>query len=151
MKCIVIYATLSGSTMSAANIVADTLKAAGHEVEYVSADSSPKDQMKAAQAVVFASPSWEDEGKDGQPLPDMTQFIKSLSAEDLAGKKVAICGLGDTSYMHFCGAVDVMESLLKGLNVTPVVPSLRVDRYYSVPDNEKKVREWTENLAKLIT
>lgn len=150
MKCTVVYATLSGSTMSAANVVTEALKAGTHEVEYVSADSMPKDQVKNAQAVVFASPSWEDEGKDGQPLPDMTHFIKSLTAEDLAGKKVAICGLGDTSYVHFCGAVDVMEGLLKGLNATPIVPSLRVDRYYSVPDNEKKVRDWAEGLAKSL-
>lgn len=116
----------------------------------IGAESATKDQLTDAQAVIFASPSWEDEGKDGQPLPDMTKFLKSLTADALANKKVAVCGLGDTSYQHFCGAVDVMENLLKGLSAVPVVPSLRVDRYYSVPDNEKKVHEWAENLAKSL-
>lgn len=136
--------------MTAASVVTQALVGAGHEVTEVTADNSSKDVLTRASAVVFGSPSWEDAGKDGQPLPDVTKFIQSLTSADLADKKVAIFGLGDISYQHFCGAVDVMEGLLKGLNVTPVVPSLRVDRYYSVPDNEKKVRDWAENLAKSL-
>jgi flavodoxin I len=150
MKCIVVYGTLSGSTMTAANLVSDTLKAAGQDVTFVTADPSVKDQVKSADAVVFASPSWEDQGKDGQPLPEVRQLIESLTKEDLANKKIAVCGLGDISYPHFCGAVDVIEGLLKDRGVTPAVPSLRIDRYYSSGDNEQKVKHWSSSLAKTI-
>jgi flavodoxin short chain len=150
MKCTIVYGTLSGSTMTAANVVSEALKAAGHEVTTIMADGASKDQLKDAQAVLFGSPSWEDEGKDGQPLPDVSRFLKTLTTEDLAGKKVAIFGLGDTSYQHFCGAVDVMTELLKTLGVTLVSEPLRVDRYYSLPDNETKTRAWAQNLAKSL-
>lgn len=150
MKCIVVYGTLSGSTMTAATLVADTLKAAGHEVTSVTADPTIKDQILSAQAVVFASPSWEDQGKDGQPLPEVRAAIESLSAADLTGKKVALLGLGDTSYPHFCGAVDVMEGLLKDRGVSVVTPSLKIDRYYSSPDNEQKIKTWTQTLSQLL-
>lgn len=150
MKCTLLYGTLSGSTMTAAGIVSDVLTAAGHQVDSVMVDGATKDQIKDSQVIILGSPSWEDEGKDGQPLPDMTKFLKSLTAEDLAGKKVAIFGLGDTSYQHFCGAVDVMTELLKTNGAAPVVEPVRIDRYYSLPDNENKIRAWTEGLAKSL-
>lgn len=150
MKTLVIYGTLSGSTMTAATVVADTLKAAGHDTTLVMADPSVSAQILSAEAIVFASPSWEDEGKDGQPLPEIRLLIASLTAENLAGKKVAVCGLGDTSYPHFCGAVDVMEGRLKEKGVIPIVPSLKIDRYYSSGDNEQKVKDWAMTLAKAL-
>ncbi len=150
MKCTLLYGTLSGSTMTAAGVVADVLTGAGHQVDSIMVDGATKDQIKDSQLIILGSPSWEDEGKDGQPLPDMTKFLKSLTAEDLAGKKVAIFGLGDTSYQHFCGAVDVMTELLKANNATPVVEPVRIDRYYSLPDNENKIRTWADGLAKSL-
>ncbi len=151
MKCIVIYGTLSGSTMTAATVLSESLKNAGHEVSLVMADPSTKDQIKDVQSVVFASPSWEDNGVDGQPLPEVRQVIESMTAENFTGKKVAICGLGDVSYPHFCGAVDVLEGLLKDRGVTPIVESLKIDRYYSSADNEQKVKTWTAALASILS
>lgn len=150
MKCTLLYGTLSGSTMTAAGIVSDVLTAAGHQVDTIMVDGATKDQIKDSQLVIFGSPSWEDEGKDGQPLPDMTKFLKTLTAEDLDGKKIAIFGLGDTSYQHFCGAVDVMTELLKTLKAASIIEPLRVDRYYSLPDNETKTRQWADTLAKSL-
>ncbi len=150
MKCTLLYGTLSGSTMTAAGIVSEVLTAAGHQVDSIMVDGATKDQIKDSQLVILGSPSWEDEGKDGQPLPDMTKFLKSLTAEDLAGKKVAIFGLGDTSYQHFCGAVDVMTELLKVNGAAPVIEPIRIDRYYSLPDNENKIRAWAETLSKSL-
>ena len=150
MKCTLLYGTLSGSTMTAAGVVSEVLTAAGHQVDSIMVDGATKDQIKESQVVILGSPSWEDEGKDGQPLPDMTKFLKSLTPEDLAGKKVAIFGLGDTSYQHFCGAVDVMTELLKVNGASPVIEPVRIDRYYSLPDNENKIRAWAETLAKSL-
>jgi len=136
--------------MTAAGIVSDVLTAAGHQVDTIMVDGATKDQIKDSQLVILGSPSWEDEGKDGQPLPDMTKFLKTLTAEDLDGKKVAIFGLGDTSYQHFCGAVDVMTELLKALKAASIIEPLRVDRYYSLPDNETKTRQWADTLVKSL-
>ena len=147
MKVLVVYATLSGSTMTAANIIADTLKAHGHEVTMATADQVTAANMTGVGAVLFGSPSWEDEGLDGQPLPEVRKCIEGLKPEDLTGKKVALFGLGDVSYPRFCGAVDVMAEKLKALNVTPMVESLRIDRYYSSPENEQKVKSWAERLG----
>lgn len=151
MKCLLIYGTLSGSTMTAAELIGSTIRATGHEVDVLPIENVTKDLLAAHDALIIGSPSWEDQGKDGQPLPEITAFLSSLTAQDLAGKKTAFFGLGDVAYPHFCGAVDVMESKLKEFGVTPVTASLRVDRYYSLPDNEQKVKTWAENLGKLLS
>jgi flavodoxin I len=151
MKLFVIYGTLSGSTMTAGSVLAEELTKKGMEVTVGTADSVNKDQVLDADTIVFGSPSWEDEGKDGQPLPEVRHLIEEFTSADLAQKKVAIFGLGDTSYPHFCGAVDVMEGLLKERGSVPVTPSLKIDKYYSSPDNEQKVRAWAQSLATSLT
>lgn len=137
--------------MTAAGVAADALHAAGHTVTTVIADPSSAGQVKSFPAVIFASPSWEDEGKDGQPLPEVKQVVEALTTSDLTNKKVAVIALGDTSYPHFCGAADVLEAVLKDRGVTPVVPTLKIDRYYSSSDNEQKVKDWATGLAKLLS
>lgn len=150
MNCLIVYSTLSGSTMTAAGVINDALNANGVQSALAMADPSVKDQIAKADAIVFASPSWEDNGLDGQPLPEVRQLLESLTSADLSGKKVAVAGLGDTSYPHFCGAVTVLEGLLKDRGVTPIAEALKIDRYYSSPDNEQKTKDWAANLAKTI-
>ena len=150
MKCLIVYGTLSGSTMTAAELIASVLRGAGHEVDALTVDSATKDLVASHDVLIVGSPSWEDEGKDGQPLPEIRKFLESLTADDLKNKKVAVIGLGDISYPHFCGAVDVIEEKLKNLNVNLAIQSLKVDRYYSLPDNEQKVKDWATNLSKVL-
>ena len=151
MKCLLIYGTLSGSTMTAAELIGNTLRAAGHQVDVLSVESATKESIKNYEALIIGSPSWEDQGKDGQPLPEITALLAALTPQDVSAKKIVLFGLGDMAYPHFCGAVDVMEAKLKDLSCTPATESLRVDRYYSLPDNEQKVKTWAENLGKLLS
>lgn len=151
MKCLLVYGTLSGSTMSASEVAAATLRTANHTVDMFSADEVTREKVAEYDALIVSSPSWEDQGKDGQPLPEVRAFVESLTNEDLSGKKVALIGLGDTSYPHYCGAIDVMEEIFNKLSVTLVVPSLKIDRYYSLAANEQAVKDWATLLAGKLT
>lgn len=151
MKCLLVYGTLSGSTMTASELAASTLQSLGHEVDVVSVESASSETLNAYGALIVASPSWEDQGKDGQPLPEIRMFLEKLTAEHLKDKKIALMGLGDTSYPHYCGAIDVMEEMLKNVSVAPVVPSLRIDRYYSLRENDDNVKNWASNLANALS
>jgi len=136
--------------MTATELVGARLKASGNQVTILSIDQATKDILASHEILVVASPSWEDQGLDGQPLPEVRQFITSLSPADLFGKKIALLGLGDTAYPHFCGAIDVMEALFKKINVSPIIESLRIDKYYSLPDNEHILHAWADKLAALL-
>ncbi|MFZ5535248.1 MAG: flavodoxin domain-containing protein [Patescibacteria group bacterium] len=151
MKCLLVYGTLSGSTMSASEVAAATLRTANHTVDMFSADEVTREKVAEYDVLIVSSPSWEDQGKDGQPLPEVRAFVESLTNEDLSGKKVALIGLGDTSYPHYCGAIDVMEEIFNKLSVTLVVPSLKIDRYYSLAANEQAVKDWATLLAGKLT
>jgi len=136
--------------MTVAELIGRTLVADGHEVDVIPVENATKESLRSYGAFIVGSPSWEDQGKDGQPLPEITAFLASLSLTDLAKKKVLVFGLGDVSYPHFCGAVDIMESKLNELGVTPRMESLRIDRYYSLQENEQKVKTWAEAASKIL-
>jgi flavodoxin I len=150
MNILIVYSTLSGSTMTAASVIENTLKEAGHTVFSATADSVSVEMLKEYNAILFGSPSWEDAGLDGQPLPEVSKLLRSFTESDLSDKKVALFGLGDVMYPHFCGAVDVMTEILKSKNVTPFTESLRIDRYYSLPENEDKVKKWAANIGTIL-
>lgn len=151
MKCLLVYGTLSGSTMTAAELSAATLRSSGHEVDVIPVEEASREKITPYGALIVASPSWEDQGKDGQPLPEIRKFLETVTAADLQNKKTALIGLGDTAYPHYCGAIDVMEEMLKKISVAPVVTSLRIDRYYSLRENEDNVKNWSMSLAKALT
>ena len=136
--------------MNASRVIQESLSARGIDATVVIADSSVKAQLESFHAVIFASPTWDDMYSEGQPLPEIKEYLESLTAKDLAGKKVAVLGLGDTSYEHFCGAVDVIESILKKLGVVPIVPSLRIDKYYFSPNGEEMVKNWADTFASIL-
>ncbi len=147
MNVLIAYATNSGSTQAAAGIIAETLKTKGHTVDlrYVT-DVKPEDIAKF-DAVFFGSPSWDYEKLEGQPHEDMTAFLKLLKPEHIAGKKIALFAMGDKSYTHFGGAVDVMNDYMKKLNATVIGELLRIDRFFNNPDATKLVTQWAEKVA----
>lgn len=150
MNVLIVYATLSGSTMAAADLIAETITSAGHKATALTADSVSADVVSSYDALIIGSPSWEDNGKDGQPLPEVRKFVESLSAAALKNKAVAVFGLGDTSYPHFCGAVDGIEEQLRTAGVPLATASLKIDRYYSSPGNEQRVRDWSRSFCAIL-
>ena len=150
MNVTIIYSTQSGSTSTAAEMVADTLKTAGHTVTICSALETTKDTVAPFDVLVVGSPSWEIDGKDGQPLPEVIALLEAMPKEAFVNKKVAVFGLGDETYTHFCGGVDVINTKLAQKGVTPFVEPLRIDRYYSTHDNQTKLVEWAQTLGKSI-
>jgi len=152
MNILIVYATLSGSTQTAAQHIQETLSAVGNEVTMAAAEPSLKSRIPSFDVLIFASPSWDDQGNDGQPLPEIRELIESLDARDLQGKKIALAGLGDSAYEHFCGAVDVMEEIFRQKGYTQfAIEHLKIDRYYANADNEQKVKNWATSLGKSLS
>jgi len=150
MRVTIIYSTQSGSTSTAAEVVAETLKGSGHEVTICPALEATKDAIAAFDVLIVGSPSWEIDGKDGQPLPEVIALLESMPTESFISKKVAVFGLGDETYKRFCGGVDVILAKLTEKGVTTITEPLRIDRYYSTHDNQTKLVEWAQSLGKSI-
>jgi flavodoxin I len=130
MNVLQIYATNSGSTQLATDIVAQALRTRGATVTVKNASEATPDDLKSPDLIILSSPSWDYQGQDGQPHDDMMRFIGLSEGRILENKPFAVFGLGDSSYPHFCGAVDVMEQFVARMKGKLIVPSLRIDGFF---------------------
>ncbi len=150
MNILVAYATNSGGTADAANIVNTALTSGNHQVTTKMIRDVNPDELAAFDLVLFGSPSWDYQDKEGVPHEDFIAFIEKMKGKTLPNKNWAIFGLGDSSYTHFCGAVDHLEEFVKTMQGKLTTESLRIDGYYTQPGNGEKVKAWTEHLLQAI-
>jgi len=147
MNVLIVYATNSGTTMTTAQTINDKLAAKGQTVTMKEARDATPEDFTAPQAVIMGSPSWDFEGHEGMPHEDWLPLLEKLKTVILENKSFAVFGLGDTSYKHFCGAVDHMEETVKTMKGKLVVPSLRIDKFYSdQTGNMDKINAWADSV-----
>lgn len=146
MNVLLLYATNSGSTQAASDIVKNELTAAGQTVSVKNPTETTFDEISKADLIILASPSWDYAGKEGQPHEDFNALLKEFEGKTLDGKPFAILGLGDTNYTHYCGAVDVFEEYVKRLNAKLAIPSLRIDRYYQNQESLSLIQAWLKTV-----
>lgn len=147
MNILITYATYSTGTESAVRVLESVLTPT-HTVTVKQILSSSLEEMKAADLTVLASPSWDLEGKEGQPHEDYLLFMRQSEGKTTPGKKFAILGLGDSTYTYFCGAVTHLEEFVKKLGGTLTTPSLKIDGYFfNQAANDEKIKEWAAKLT----
>ena len=146
MKILIAYATYSSSTKTVTELIYSILKDK-YEVTHKLINEVNPDELNSYDFILFASPSWWNREKDGQPHEFFLAFMDQMEGKTLPDKRFAIVGCGDEKYTHFCGAVDVLEEFVKKLGGKLVVDSMRIDGFYfNQPLNEQKIAEWTQKL-----
>ena len=64
---------------------------------------------------------------------------------------MAVIGLGDSNYVHFCGAVNIIEQyFVNELGGQKIIETLRIDGYPEMEENQNLVNNWVEKIATLI-
>lgn len=122
MKVAVIYASTTGNTEAMAKAVSDSVKAAGAEVIFATADSAKKDEVLGCDVLLLGSPAMGAEVLEDS----MEEFFSGIEGS-LSGKKVAVFGSYDwgdgqwirdwTDRISTAGAVSAAEPL--AVNLTP--------------------------------
>ncbi|UJX41880.1 flavodoxin [Desulfovibrio sp. JY] len=140
-KALVVYGSTTGNTESVAQVVAKTLEGEGLEVVLRDvADVKPEGLADGYDLVVFGCSTWGDE--DIELQEDFIPVYDALDAAGLSGRKVAVFGCGDSSYTHFCGAVDAIMEKASALGARVVDLPLKID---GAPD-EAEARAWAKNI-----
>jgi flavodoxin I len=107
-KALVLYGSTTGNTESVAHT---TAKAIAEEkiVTIIKEVGSvaPGEFDGPHDLFVLGCSTWGDDEIELQE--DFSEFFEKMDAIDLNGKKIAVFGRGDSSYPHFCGAVDAIE------------------------------------------
>lgn len=148
MNILIAYATYSGGTQAACEYLSQTLANDNHQVTIKMVSELSFQDLLNYDLRIFASPSWDFEGKEGQPHQDFVEFMQKSKGSSFDNKPCVILGLGDSSYAHFCGAVDVIEDFIKKSNGQLKQESLRIDGYlFNMDENNKKILAWAKKLT----
>ncbi len=149
MNICIAYETYSSSTETVVTIVAAKLKDRGHTVTIKRMrDGIQPSDLKNADLTIFATPSWFERGKEGQPHISFLDFMDQAHNESFKGMKFALIGLGDSTYAHFCHAIDMLGGFFErheGVNITE---TLKLDGFFSNTEQEtKRLEDWVNQLS----
>ncbi len=147
---LLIYGSLTGNTEGIAYKLQEFCKTKGKEVEVKNAlDADIADLQGAYSTFIFASSTWDD----GLPQADFADFIERVNKNQLslAGKKIAILGCGDSNYVHFCGATEIIEKVfVTEMGGNKITENLRIDGYPETEENQALLNHWMEKVVTLI-
>ena len=122
-KVLLVYATMSGNTEAMADLIEKGLKEAGASVDRHEAMDIDAELLHDYSHILLGAYTWGD----GDLPDDFIDLYEEMEELDLPGKAFAVFGSGDTSYEHFCGAVDLIEEKVKELGGDIVLPSIKIE------------------------
>lgn len=141
-KALIVYGSNTGNTETAAEFICTALLKKGWDVTTKDAASvSAAGLGKGYDLLLLGCSTWGDEEIELQE--DFIPILEDLEQAELAGRKVAVFGCGDSGYTHFCGAVDAIEEKAAALGAVLVAGSLKIDG-----DPERaEISAWAEEVA----
>lgn len=140
---LIVYGSTTGNTEGVAENVAKIFADKSLAVDLKNAsDVVAANLSEGYDLVLFGCSTWGDDEIELQD--DFIPLYENLDQAGLTGKKVAVFGCGDSSYTHFCGAVDAIEEKAQQLGANIVMSSLKID---GDPD-DGEVAQWAESVAK---
>ncbi|MDA1475738.1 flavodoxin [Bacillus changyiensis] len=130
-KVLLVYATMSGNTEAMADLIEKGLLKQEVIVDRHEAMDIDADLFNEYQWILLGAYTWGD-GDLPDEMLDLYEDMDDLNFND---KKFAVFGSGDTSYEHFCGAVDILEEKIKQLGGEIVLPAVKIEMN---PENEEE-------------
>lgn len=146
-KTLIVFGSTTGNTESMAEVINDVLEEKGWDTVLKNVDKTSVEELSwDYDLVLLGSSTWGDEEIEIQD--DFAEFYASMDEISLVGKKVAVFGCGDSSYEHFCGAVDVIGEKVEALGGKLVAESLKIDGDPDDADDDIKV--WAATVAEQV-
>ncbi|MEM7089185.1 MAG: assimilatory sulfite reductase (NADPH) flavoprotein subunit [Pseudomonadota bacterium] len=97
----VLFGSQTGNAKHVAQDLAENAKARGLDVKLVDMADYKPNQLKTEKFIVVVVSTY-GEGEPPEPAEKLHSFLTSKKAPKLDGVKVAVLGLGDSSYEFFC-------------------------------------------------
>lgn len=141
-KALIVYGSTTGNTETAASYVGAALQKKGWQTVVKNvADVAAPGLAEGFDLVLLGCSTWGDE--DIELQDDFVPLFENLDQAGLAGRKVAVFGCGDSSYPHFCGAVDAISEKAETIGAELVGGALKID---GDPEREE-VMAWAAEVA----
>lgn len=103
MKALIIYASLTGNTEEAAEILEEAFETLDIEVEVEESSFADPEDFLQADICLVGTYTY---GTDADLPDEIVDFYEELEEVDLSGKVYGVFGSGDTFYEKFCQSVD---------------------------------------------
>lgn len=140
----ILFGTESGNAEQLAAQSARHLKKAGLKTRLLDmAEAKPQDLTAISHLLLIVS-TWGE----GNPPARAVEFYKSFMQDEsirLPQTRFAVCGLGDTSYEHFCQMGKDFDARLEQLGAKRLHPRLDCD-----VDFEKPFENWLQALTNVL-
>lgn len=143
-KALVVYGSTTGNTEMLASYIADTMKEQGVDVRIGDVGDTDVEDLLNYDFILLGSSTWGE----GALQDDFQGFYDDMQGMSLRGKRAAAFGPGDSSYGHFCEAVDLLEKKLRACGAEIIAPSLKIDG--DVMASEDEAKEWAKQVAGLV-
>lgn len=138
-KVLIVYGSTTGNTEMVAEQIMEYLDEFKPVMQDI-ADTAAAD-FEEFDAIIMGSSTWDD----GLLQADFRDFVEDLDA-NLSDKKVAVFGLGDSSYPAFCEAAGLLEEVVAKLGGELMTESLKIDGFPDEEENEEKIKVWSKNV-----
>lgn len=127
---LIVYASLTGNTEEMSEEIEKGVQEADVGVVRKEVQDVTAEELLQYDGIILGAYTWGD----GELPDEMIDFYEDMSELSLSGKKAAVFGSGDTSYEHYCAAVDLLEQRLKEIGADIVHESLKFE--YNASDQE---------------
>ena len=143
-KALIVYGSTTGNTESVAQLVGDVLAEQGIEVTLRNVTRAKVSELgNGYDLTLLGASTWGDDEIEFQE--DFAPFYEEMDGAQLQDRKVALFGCGDSSYEHFCGAVDLLEEKVEELGAVIVNEPLRIDG--DPQDARPAIIDWAKEVA----
>jgi flavodoxin short chain len=147
---LLIYGSLTGNTEGVAYKLQTLGKNQDKEIEIKNSDEADVADLQGPHTtLILACSTWDD----GLCQVDFADFIERVNKSqiNLADKKIAILGCGDSNYVHFCGATSIIEKVfVTEMGGKKVIENLHIDGFPDTEENQTHFQQWAEKLIKLL-
>jgi len=148
MDILVLYATYSGGTQMASQIVKEEIEKSGNQVKYLEVKDADWDVILKYKLVILCTPTWDFNGKEGQPHEDFMKLIDKSTSVSLKDINFAVLSLGDSSYTKFCGSADVLTDFIKEKGGNQIINPLKIDGFFfNQETHTESIRKWTGEIV----
>ncbi|WP_299263548.1 assimilatory sulfite reductase (NADPH) flavoprotein subunit [uncultured Psychrosphaera sp.] len=125
----ILYGSQTGNAKGVANQLKAQAESRGLAVKLVNMADFKPNQLKKEKFIAIAVSTY-GEGEPPEDAENLHEFLSSKKAPKLDGVKVAVIGLGDSSYEFFCQTAIDFEEKLTALGAQAIVPRAELDVDY---------------------
>ena len=132
----ILYGSQTGNAKSVASQLKEQAESRGLAVKLVNMSDYKPNQLKKEKFIAVAVSTY-GEGEPPEDAENLHEFLASKKAPKLDGVKVAVIGLGDSSYEFFCQTAIDFEERFKALGAETIFARAELD-----VDYEEQATAW---------